>query len=63
MAGTAPACMGWCAIGLFFLAWSFHTTDEMLGRAAFWGGLGVGNGGMIFTLLRYYRKGEDRGDW
>lgn len=63
MARTAFICLGWCALGLCLMAWSFHTDDEVLGRAAFWGSLGVGNGGIIFTLLGAYRRGEERGDW
>ncbi|HZS59093.1 MAG TPA: hypothetical protein VFA43_07465 [Gemmatimonadaceae bacterium] len=62
-ARTALMCFVWCAVGTFFLAWSAHTTDEVLGRAAFWGGLGLGNAGIIFTLLAAYRRGEKRGDW
>jgi hypothetical protein len=45
------------------IAWSAHTTDEVLGHAAFWGGLGLGNSGIIYTLLAAYRRGEKRGDW
>ncbi len=60
---TAMACLGWCALGIFCLGWSMHTTDMMLGRAAFCAGVGIGNGGILFTLLHAYRKGERRGDW
>jgi hypothetical protein len=45
------------------IAWSAHTNDETLGNAAFWGGLGLGNSGIIYTLLAGYRRGEKRGDW
>lgn len=60
---TALMCFVWCAAGTFLIAWSAHTTDETLGRAAFWGGLGLGNAGIIYTLLAAYRRGEKRGDW
>jgi len=60
---TAVACFVWCAVGTFLIAWSAHTTDETLGHAAFWGGLGLGNTGIIYTLLAAYRRGEKRGDW
>lgn len=60
---TALMCCAWCALGVFLLAWSAHTTDQAMGEAAFWGGLGVGNTGIIFTLLAAYRRGEKRGDW
>jgi hypothetical protein len=60
---TALTCFAWCAVGTFLIAWSAHTTAETLGRAAFWGGLGLGNSGIIYTLLAAYRRGEKRGDW
>ena len=60
---TALLCLLWSAAGIFLLSWSVHTTDKTLGTAAFWTGLGVGNAGIIFTLLAAYRRGEKRGDW
>jgi hypothetical protein len=60
---TALTCFVWCGIGTFLIAWSAHTTDVALGNMAFWGGLGVGNAGIIYTLLAAYRRGEKRGDW
>lgn len=63
MARTALLCVVWCVLGLALIGWALHTTDEALGKIAFWGGLTAGNGGMIFTLLSAYRRGEDRGDW
>ena len=60
---TALRCLLWMALGMFCLMWSFHTTDMALGRAAFFAGIGIGNGGIIFTLLGFYRRGEARGDW
>lgn len=60
---TALQCMGWSAAGIFLILWSAHTTDVTCGTAAFFAGLGVGNGGIIFTLLAAYRRGELRGDW
>ena len=60
---SSVACLAWAAVGLCSIAWSAHTTDVALGRAAFFGGLGVGNGGIIFTILAAYLRGERRGDW
>jgi hypothetical protein len=60
---TAVACVGWCVLGLGFIAWSVHTTDDTWGHIAFWGGLGLGDAGIVFTLLAAYRRGEKRGDW
>ena len=60
---TALRCVMWMALGAFCLLWSFHTTDMAYGRAAFYAGLGIGNGGIVFSLLGLYRRGEQRGDW
>ncbi len=60
---SALVCVGWCALGLFLIMWSAHTTDLLYGRMAFFAGLGIGNGGIIFTLLAAWRRGERRGDW
>ncbi|MEJ7811526.1 MAG: hypothetical protein WKG32_14030 [Gemmatimonadaceae bacterium] len=63
MARTAIICLGWSAFGVFLILWSAHTTSLTYGRMAFFGGLGAGNGGIMFTLLAAYRRGEKRGDW
>lgn len=60
---TAVRCLMWMVLGVACLLWSFHTTDQAYGRAAFYAGLGIGNGGIVFTLLGFYRRGEQRGDW
>jgi hypothetical protein len=60
---TALVCVGWCALSLYLIGWSFHTTDEERGQIAFLGGLIVGNGGIVWTLARAYVRGEQRGDW
>jgi hypothetical protein len=58
---TALSCVGWCAVGLLFLMWSAHTTDVGYGRIAFFGGLVVGNGGILVTLIVAYARAERRG--
>jgi hypothetical protein len=60
---TALQCVAWVALGLFLIAWAFHTTSETWGRIAFLSGIAIGNGGWIFTMLAAYRRGEKRGDW
>jgi hypothetical protein len=60
---TALQCLGWCALGLYCIGWALHTTDEEAGRILFLLGIAAGNGGIIFTLLAAYRRGERRGDW
>ena len=60
---TAAVCVVWMLVGVYLLGWSVHTTDERYGWLAFYGGLIVGNGGIVLTLLAAYRRGEERGDW
>jgi hypothetical protein len=42
----------WLVVGLFLLFWSFHTTDTRYAGLAFWGGIGLGDGGMLMALIR-----------
>jgi hypothetical protein len=63
MLWTGLACVGWAALGLACLMWAAHTTDLQLGWIAVWLGLALGNGGILFTLLWAYARGERRGDW
>jgi hypothetical protein len=49
-------------LGLYLLGWSVHTTDYLYGRIAFFGGLIVGNTGIVYTLLNTYRRLEKSGD-
>ncbi len=60
---TALLCLLFSAAGIALIGAALHTTDRWIGRAFFWGGLALGNCGIIFTLLAAYRRGERRGDW
>ncbi|HEU4642544.1 MAG TPA: hypothetical protein VFS44_08825 [Gemmatimonadaceae bacterium] len=62
LARTALECFGWAAAGILAILWSVHTTDPTAGRVAFYGGMGLGNGGILLSLLAAYRRGERRGD-
>jgi hypothetical protein len=59
---AAAECWFWGLLGLACLAWSFHTGDEKSGQVAFWGGLVIGNSGLLFALTRHYNKAKERGD-
>ncbi|HVT39343.1 MAG TPA: hypothetical protein VHE78_09880 [Gemmatimonadaceae bacterium] len=59
---VAAECWFWCLLGLACLAWSLHTGDQKSGWVAFWGGLVIGNGGLLFALTRHYNKAKERGD-
>lgn len=60
---TALLCLAWSALGIALILASARTTIMWVGRAAFYGGIGVGVAGILFTLLAAYRRGERRGDW
>lgn len=60
---TALECVLWSCMGIACIGWALHTTDMAYGKAAFYAGIAIGNGGVIFSLLAAYRRGEARGDW
>jgi hypothetical protein len=51
----------WFVVGLFLLFWSFRTTDSRYARLAFWGGIGLGDAGMLVALIRGRKEAERRG--
>lgn len=55
-------CFFWSAVGLVMIGWAFHTTDPGWGQIAFYGGLVVGNGGILYSLLAARGRAIDRGD-
>lgn len=63
LARTCLQCFAWAGIGIFGILWSAHTTSLSWGRISFFSGVLVGNAGIIFTILSYWRRGEQRGDW
>jgi hypothetical protein len=56
-------CLGSAFLGLLCMGFALHTTDEGIGKIAFWGGLVVGYSGITYALVGAYKRGEDRGDW
>ncbi len=60
---TALVCMAWAGLGIFLLMLSVRMDASTLARVSYFGGVAIGNGGIIFTLLAAYRRGEKRGDW
>jgi hypothetical protein len=55
---AGASCVLWCLLGLVCLMWSAHTTDAGYGRIAFYGGLVIGNGGILYTLIEVYSRRE-----
>jgi hypothetical protein len=51
----------WFSAGLFLLGWSMHTTDTRYAGLAFWGGLLLGDGGMLWSLVRAQHEAEKLG--
>ncbi len=59
---ASAACIASAAAGLALLGYAMHTDDPVAGRIAFWGGLAVGNAGILAALLWLYARGERRGN-
>ncbi|MES2176320.1 MAG: hypothetical protein V4550_00535 [Gemmatimonadota bacterium] len=59
---TLLGCAICSALGILLVSWAVHTTDAGWAEIAFWGGLLVGDGGMMFLLLRHYRRQEQLGE-
>jgi len=57
------ACLAWAFLGLVCFGFAFHTTDKSMAEVYKWGAYVITYGGVSFTLIRAYRKGESRGDW
>ncbi|HWL39247.1 MAG TPA: hypothetical protein VNO75_03335 [Gemmatimonadaceae bacterium] len=51
----------WFVSGLLLMGWSFHTTDTRYAELAFWGGMLVGDGGMLLVLVRRHRRAVHKG--
>jgi hypothetical protein len=60
---TVVMCLVWAGLGLVCYGLAFHTTDAGMAEIYKWGAYIITYGGLSFTLLRAYRKGEQRGDW
>lgn len=59
-ARTIGACFFWLLLGLYLLGLSFHLTDMRFAYTAFWGGLLLGNGGILFSLvMAWFRSLDD----
>lgn len=56
-------CLVWAFLGLVCYGFAFHTTDAGLAEIFQWAAYVITYGGVSWTLLRAYRKGEERGDW
>jgi hypothetical protein len=63
MVRSGLMCLVWAFLGLVCFGFAFHTTDPTLAQIYKWGAYLVTYGGVSYTLLRAYRRGEDRGDW
>lgn len=54
-------CLLSAGAALAAIGWSVHTTDEKNGMIAFWGGLLVGNAGILGTLFATYQRAVKEG--
>ena len=53
--------VGWLLIGLYLMFWALHTTDSEYAGFCFYGGIGIGDAGMLWTLVRARRAADERG--
>lgn len=54
-------CLLSLAIGLACIAWALRSSNEANAQIAFWGGLLVGNGGILVTLVTSYHRAMEEG--
>jgi hypothetical protein len=60
---TCLSMVAWCAAGLYVAHFAWRVTDYELGMGILYGGQAVTIGGIGWTLIRAYVRGEQRGDW
>ena len=48
----------WFFVGLSLMYWSFRTTDSRYAGLFFFGGIGLGDAGMLLTLIRARKEAE-----
>ena len=60
-ARAAVLCLVWMVIGLALVGWAVNTTDEQSGLIAFWGGLLIGNVGILATLFVTFNQAVAEG--
>jgi hypothetical protein len=53
----------WVVCGLALIGLALHSDNPDVGRVLWLAGQGVWLGGVLFSLLAAYRRGEQRGDW
>lgn len=56
-------CAAWQLAGAGLMLLSARVTDETAGQALFATAFAVGYGGAFFTLVYYYVRGQERGEW
>ncbi|MGQ0647470.1 MAG: hypothetical protein ACT4P7_07845 [Gemmatimonadaceae bacterium] len=54
-------CLLCSAAGLTCIAWAVHTTDQQLGLILFWGGLLIGNAGILVSVARALSRAATEG--
>jgi len=54
---------GWTAVGALIAALAFRSTDQGTGMIYLYSGMVVNVAGVLWTIVRAYRRGEERGDW
>lgn len=53
----------WVLVGMGWIGWSLHSSDESVAWIYWWTGWLFWVGGVLWTLHRAYQRGVERGDW
>jgi hypothetical protein len=53
----------WVLVGMVWIGFALHSTDEAMSWIYWWTGWLLWVGGVLWTLHRAYVRGVERGDW
>ena len=60
---TCLKLIGCALLGMFLFGCAMYVSDYQLGMVYFWSALVLGYSGMAYSLLGFFRRGIDRGQW
>jgi hypothetical protein len=54
---------GWMVLGIVIAGFGFRAHDHETGMIYIYAGMVINSAGVLWTIVRAYRRGEERGDW
>jgi len=60
---VCAAMFGWMLVGSVTAGFGFRTHDADTGMIYMYAGMVINCAGVVWTIARAYRRGEERGDW